>query len=69
MLGVLPAPTILRGWRIAFLIILVFAAIVTPSADIISMLLLACPLIVLYYLAWFVAVLHDRRVAVQVRID
>jgi hypothetical protein len=30
------------------------------------MLLLACPLIALYYLAWFVALLHDRRLAAQV---
>lgn len=59
-LGLLPSRTILRGWRIAFLVILGFAAIVTPSADVLSMLLLAGPLIALYYLAWLVAVLHDR---------
>lgn len=64
--GMLTAHSILRGWRIAFLVILGFAAIVTPSADVISMLLLACPLIALYYLAWFVALLHDRRLAAQV---
>ncbi|MGH1524415.1 twin-arginine translocase subunit TatC [Leifsonia sp. L25] len=61
LLGILSAQSILRSWRIAFLVILGFTAIVTPSADVISMLLLAGPLIALYYLAWFVAALHDRR--------
>lgn len=69
MLGVLPAPTILHGWRIAFLVILLFAAIVTPAADVVSMLLLACPLVLLYYLACFVAVVHDRRAASRVKIS
>ena len=64
--GILTAQAILRGWRIAFLVILGFAAIVTPSADVISMLLLACPLTALYYLAWLVAMLHDRRLATRV---
>ncbi|QNE37688.1 twin-arginine translocase subunit TatC [Leifsonia shinshuensis] len=63
LLGILPARSILRSWRIAFLVVLGFTAIVTPSADVISMLLLAAPLIALYYLAWFVAALHDRRMS------
>lgn len=65
-LGMLSAASILRGWRIAFLVILGFTAIVTPSADVISMLLLAGPLIALYYLAWSVALLHDRGLAARV---
>ncbi|CAM5470801.1 twin-arginine translocase subunit TatC [Leifsonia shinshuensis] len=65
LLGILPARSILRSWRIAFLVIVGFTAIVTPSADVISMLLLAGPLIALYYAAWSVAALHDRRVARQ----
>ncbi|GAA4156657.1 twin-arginine translocase subunit TatC [Leifsonia shinshuensis] len=65
LLGILPARSILRSWWIAFLVIVGFTAIVTPSADVISMLLLAGPLIALYYAAWSVAALHDRRVARQ----
>lgn len=61
LLGVLPATSILHSWRIALLVILGFTAIVTPSADVISMFLLAGPLIALYYAAWFVAHLVDRR--------
>lgn len=61
LLGVLPATSILHSWRIALLVILGFTAIVTPSADVISMFLLAGPLIALYYAAWFAAHLVDRR--------
>lgn len=59
--GVLAGKTILKGWRFALLAIVVFTAIVTPSADIISMFLLAVPMVALYFAAVGVAVLHDRR--------
>jgi len=60
--GVLRARTILKGWRIAILITIVFTALATPSADVISMLLLAAPLVALYFGSVGVAFLHDRRV-------
>ena len=47
----------------AILCILVFCAIVTPSADVISMFLLAVPMIVLYVGACAVTWFHDRRQA------
>jgi sec-independent protein translocase protein TatC len=62
-IGILSAKTILKGWRVAVLLIVVFAAIVTPSADIISMFALALPIIALYFLAVLIAHLHDRSVA------
>ena len=61
--GVLSAKSIIKGWRIAILLICVFTAIATPAADVISMFLLAIPMVILYFLAYFVAVLHDRRAA------
>jgi sec-independent protein translocase protein TatC len=61
--GIMSAKTILKGWRIAVLIIFVFAAIVTPSIDIVDMFILAVPMIGLYFLAYLVARLHDRNVA------
>lgn len=61
--GVLPGKTILKSWRIAILAVTIFTAVATPSADIISMLLLAIPMIVLYFVAVGVALLHDRRKA------
>jgi sec-independent protein translocase protein TatC len=61
--GVLSAKAIISGWRIAILLIFLFTAIATPAADIISMFLLAIPMIVLYFIAWIVAVFHDRAAA------
>jgi sec-independent protein translocase protein TatC len=61
--GVLPGRTILKSWRIAILAVTIFTAVATPSADIISMILLAIPMIVLYFVAVGIALLHDRRKA------
>lgn len=61
--GVLSARAILKSWRIALLLIVLFTAIATPSADVISMLLLAIPMVLLYFAAAGVAWVHDRRVA------
>jgi len=61
--GVLSAAAILKGWRIAILVIAIFCAIATPAADVISMFLLAIPMIFLYFVAAFIAWLHDRRKA------
>ena len=48
---------------VAILVIVLFTAIATPSADVVSMFMLAIPMVVLYFAAWFLAHLHDRRVA------
>ena len=61
--GVLPGISILKSWRIAILTIVLFTAIATPAADVISMFLLAIPMVLLYLAAAGIAVLHDRRVA------
>ncbi len=61
--GVLSAKAILKSWRIAIICILVFCAIVTPSADLISMFLLAIPMTVLYLAACAITWIHDRRLA------
>ena len=61
--GVISAAAIIKSWRVAILVIVLFTAIATPSADVVSMFMLAIPMILLYFLAWFIAHLHDRRVA------
>jgi sec-independent protein translocase protein TatC len=58
--GVLSARAILRSWRVALLVIVVFAAIATPSADVVSMFVLAIPMAALYFAAAGVSVLHER---------
>ena len=61
--GVISAASILKSWRVAILVIILFTAIATPAADVISMFMLAIPMIVLYFTAYGIAYLHDRRAA------
>ena len=61
--GVLSAKAILKSWRIAILVICIFTAIATPAADVVSMFLLAIPMVLLYFAAVGVATIHDRRAA------
>jgi sec-independent protein translocase protein TatC len=62
-IGILSAQGILKGWRIAVLCIVIFTALATPAADPFAMLLLAVPMVALYYIAAGIAWLHDRSVA------
>lgn len=61
--GVISAVSIIKSWRVAILVIILFTAIATPAADVVSMFLLAIPMVVLYFGAYGIAWLHDRRVA------
>jgi sec-independent protein translocase protein TatC len=61
--GVISAKSIIRAWKIATLLIILFTAIATPAADVVSMFLLALPMVVLYFGSYGAALLHDRRVA------
>lgn len=61
--GVLTAKAILKGWRVAVLVITLFCAIATPAVDVASMFLLAIPMVALYFAAVLVATIHDRGVA------
>lgn len=63
LLGVLPARTLRRGWRLIVVAIVVFAALVTPAADVLSMFLVALPMAALFAAAVVIAHLHDRRVS------
>lgn len=61
--GVISAQSIIKSWRVAILVITLFTAIATPSADVVSMFMLAIPMIGLYFAAYGIAYLHDKRVA------
>lgn len=62
-MGIVSGKSIIHSWRWAILLIFLFCAIATPSADIASMFLLAAPMIVLYLIASLIAILHDRSIA------
>ena len=49
--GVMSGRAILKGWRVAVLVAVVFSALATPAADVVSMLMLAGILVVLFFAA------------------
>lgn len=59
--GVITARSVIRAWRVAIAVILIFSAAVTPSADVLSMFLLAAPVVALYFGAYLWCAIHDRR--------
>lgn len=67
LIGVLSAESIIKGWRWAVVMIAVFTALATPAADVVSMVLLAIPMVLLYFIAAGIAWLHDRRAATKAR--
>lgn len=63
VIGVLSAKAIIQGWRWAIVIIALFTALATPAADVVSMVLLAIPMIILYFVAAGIAAINDARAA------
>jgi sec-independent protein translocase protein TatC len=59
--GVMSGKAILKGWRVAILVAVAFAALATPAADVVSMLMLSGMLIVLFFAAAALSLLFDRR--------
>ncbi|MFT4051800.1 MAG: twin-arginine translocase subunit TatC [Microbacterium sp.] len=59
--GIMSGRAIVKSWRIAVIIAVAFAGLATPAADVVSMLLLAGILIVLFFAAAGLSVLFDRR--------
>jgi sec-independent protein translocase protein TatC len=67
--GVITGKTILHGWRWAIVAIVAFTALATPAADVVSMLLLALPMVVLYFITVGITLWHDRVLARRVPAD
>jgi sec-independent protein translocase protein TatC len=61
--GVVSGRAIMKGWRVAVLVATAFAALATPAADVVSMLMLAGILVVLFFAAGGLTILFDRRKA------
>ena len=61
LVGILPGSTMLKGWRPAVMLIFIFAAVMTPTPDPWTMLILASPMVALYFGAVGVSLLFDRR--------
>ena len=50
-IGVITAGQMIRGWRIAIVVILILAAFITPTPDLVNMALMALPMIALYIIS------------------
>jgi len=54
-IGIVTAGLMVRTWKMALIVILIVAAVVSPTSDIPNMLLFAAPMIVLYIISIFIA--------------
>ncbi|HEY9306740.1 MAG TPA: twin-arginine translocase subunit TatC [Microbacterium sp.] len=61
VVGVMSASAIIGSWRYVILAITVFTALATPAADVLSMFLLALPMVFLYFAAAGFAWVNDKR--------
>ena len=59
--GLVTGKSILKGWRVAILVIAIIAALATPVAEPMTMLVMMIPLTMLYFSAVGVAMLNDKR--------
>ena len=60
-IGLVSAGMLARAWRVALVVILVAAAVLSPTADVPNMMLFAAPMMVLYALSIFVAWIFGRK--------
>ncbi|WP_109471350.1 twin-arginine translocase subunit TatC [Ornithinimicrobium cavernae] len=60
-LRILPVSLMIRGWRVALMVILIFAAFVTPDPSAWTMIALSIPVYILYWGAIGVSAILERR--------
>ena len=60
-IGIVSAGFLLKSWKISIIIILVVAAVASPTNDIPNMMLFAAPMIVLYIVSIFIAWFFGRK--------
>ena len=64
-IGIVSAGFLLRSWKFAFIIILIVAAVASPTPDALNMMLFAVPMIALYlgsiFVAWFFGKKRDSQ--------
>jgi sec-independent protein translocase protein TatC len=60
-LGLLSSAFLARNWRIAVVLLLTLAAVITPTVDVVSLSIVTLPLLVLYWISVLVARVAERR--------
>ena len=61
LVGLISGRQILKAWRITVFLVCLFAAMAAPGGDALSMLYLAVPLLLLFFVAIGMCLLNDRR--------
>lgn len=69
VIGILPARSIVKHWRVTVFLIAVFAAVAAPGGDALSMLLLAAPMLLLFGIATGLCFVFDRRKAARESVE
>jgi sec-independent protein translocase protein TatC len=59
--GILSGKRLLSWWRWIIIIVMIFAAVATPTGDPVNLMLLAGPILILVFFAVLIAVLNDKR--------
>ena len=59
-IGIVTAKFLVKIWKTALIVIMISAAILSPTADIPNMLLFAAPMIILYIVSIFVAWIFNK---------
>ncbi len=60
-IGILTPQLLIKSWKVSLIIILIVAAVVSPTADVINMMLFATPMMALYLVSIFIAWLFGRK--------
>ncbi len=60
-IGIVNARLMIRTWKVSLIVILIVAAVVSPTNDIPNMLLFAAPMIVLYIVSIFIAWIFGKK--------
>ena len=60
-IGLVSATLLIKSWKVAIVVILIVAAVVSPTADIPNMMLFAAPMMFLYVISIFIAWFFGRR--------
>ncbi len=60
-IGLVSAALLIRSWKIALIVILIVAAVVSPTGDIPNLMLFATPMMFLYVISIFIAWFFGRR--------
>ena len=58
--GIVNSQLLIKGWRVALVLIAVLAAVITPTGDPVNMMLFMLPLFVLYLLSIVLTVLAGK---------